>query len=224
MSSLRMPQAPGQSRPCGVTPSPRPHMRMTINHASESVRSEPGVSSGPGEAPPQPKPKADEDFLGTKELREELLSDQKGFGKRGEALTLAQVLCSLLVLFPPLKISGIVDFLALLLIVSGVTFAVYGLYSLGRSFSPLPTLRIKHSLVTKGAYAYCRHPLYGGLLMVAFGLAALTTSESRLLFALLLSLILHFKTKAEEAALLARYGAEYSSYQYKVARFIPYFF
>ena len=60
--------------------------------------------------------------------------------------------------------------------------------------------------------------------MVAFGLAALTTSESRLLFALLLSLILHFKTKAEEAALLARYGAEYSSYQSKVARFIPYFF
>jgi protein-S-isoprenylcysteine O-methyltransferase Ste14 len=168
--------------------------------------------------------KSPDDFLGTQELREELLADKKDLGRRGEPLTIAQVIAFLLVLFPPVKLNGLFEFLALGLIVAGITFGIYGFYSLGRNFSPLPTPRTKHKLVTHGAYAYCRHPLYGGLIMVSLGLAAYTFSEARLLFTIIMCFILSVKSKAEEVALTALYGEEYKAYEAKVSKFIPYLY
>lgn len=38
---------------------------------------------------------------------------------------------------------------------------IYGLLSLGRSFSPLPDLRKRHDLVTSGMYSECRVAFLG---------------------------------------------------------------
>jgi protein-S-isoprenylcysteine O-methyltransferase Ste14 len=90
---------------------------------------------------------------------------------------------------------------------------VYGLFSLGRSFSPLASPRKKHRLVTTGLYAHIRHPIYGGMVLAALGLAAITRSEGRLALAILLWFIVEQKAKFEEAALAQRYGEEYAAYK-----------
>jgi protein-S-isoprenylcysteine O-methyltransferase Ste14 len=70
--------------------------------------------------------------------------------------------------------------------------------------------------------AHVRHPLYGGLLMAAVGLAGVTGSESRLACAALLWLVVERKAAFEEAALAARYGADWAAYAAKTPyKFVP---
>jgi protein-S-isoprenylcysteine O-methyltransferase Ste14 len=72
----------------------------------------------------------------------------------------------------------------------GLVMMVAGQQSLGNSLSPFPIPREDAALVTNGAYSYVRHPMYTGLLLVAFGLSVATGSAVRFLFsALLLSVL-----------------------------------
>lgn len=56
---------------------------------------------------------------------------------------------------------------------------------------------------------------------MAFGLAAVTYSETRLVICLLLYLVLNYKAKQEELALQERHGAAYEVYVRDVGRFFP---
>lgn len=161
-----------------------------------------------------------DDIFGTKELVSEL-QDQQLFGKRGEAWFFAQVAVFLLVVFPPIPLRGLVDMVGTLAVTAGVVFMIYGLFSLGRNFSPLPQPRRRHLLVTKGMYSYVRHPIYAGLLLVCFGWAAISGCEGRLALSCLLWWVLEKKVSAEESALKERYQ-EYQEYQKKVPKFFPY--
>jgi protein-S-isoprenylcysteine O-methyltransferase Ste14 len=108
---------------------------------------------------------------------------------------------------------------------AGLVFCVYGVICLGRSFSPLPTPRKNHRLVTTGLYAHLRHPIYGGLILAALGLAAVTRSEGRLALAILMWVVLEYKAAAEEAALAVRYGADYKAYAARTTRkFLPFLY
>lgn len=162
------------------------------------------------------------DMFGAQELLTEL-QDQDQFGKRGEAWTFAQVAAIVLVLLPPFQLVGLVDILATLLITSGVVFMLYGIMSLGRFISPLAAPRKSHELITTGMYNYVRHPMYGGLLMAAFGLAVITRSETRLAMAALLWVVLEKKVTIEERMLLERYGQVYQDFKAKVTKkFFPF--
>jgi protein-S-isoprenylcysteine O-methyltransferase Ste14 len=120
--------------------------------------------------------------------------------------------------FATFKSTGCAGVLALL---TGAIFFIYSVVSLGRSFSPLIAPRRNNELVTSGMYQYMRHPLYAGLLLLAFGLAAVTYSETRLVLALLLQAVLTYKAKKEEESLLERHGESYSEYMKEVDRFFP---
>mmetsp|Transcript_12694 Transcript_12694/g.27501 ORF Transcript_12694/g.27501 Transcript_12694/m.27501 type:complete len:304 (+) Transcript_12694:94-1005(+) len=166
-------------------------------------------------------PKGEPDFFASQELVEEL-KDSTQLGKRGEAWFFAQIAALALIVFPPVPLVGLIDLVGTLALTSGLVFIGYGLLSLGRNLSPMPTPRKTHTLVTSGMYSYVRHPMYGGSLLAALGLAAVTRSEPRLALAALLWYILEQKVKYEERALLERYGAEYEQYKAKVKKFIPY--
>ena len=99
--------------------------------------------------------------------------------------------------------------------------SIFACLCLGRSFSPLVAPRRNNELVTTGMYQYMRHPLYAGLLLLAFGIAAVTYSETRLVLALLLFFVLNIKAKNEEDALSERHGEEYEEYMREVGRFFP---
>ena len=59
--------------------------------------------------------------LKSQELAEELV-DPKAFGKSGEAWVFAQVATIALLVFPPIPLSGLVDFIGVLLLTTGVVF------------------------------------------------------------------------------------------------------
>jgi protein-S-isoprenylcysteine O-methyltransferase Ste14 len=108
-------------------------------------------------------------------------------------------------------------------LIFGAIIVVYSIFNLGKSFSPLITPRKNNVIVSTGIYQYTRHPLYLGIIMLAFGLSAVCRDESRLMLSCLLALILNYKAKKEEDAMLLKHGKEYQNYMNEVSRFVPTF-
>ena len=105
-----------------------------------------------------------------------------------------------------------------LLIVGGAAVAAWGIRSLGRSLTP-GTEPLPHApLVTSGAYARARHPIYSGVVLLLTGYALVWSNWT---LALLLGLVawLYFDAKArvEERWLLARHP-RYGEYMRRVRR------
>jgi protein-S-isoprenylcysteine O-methyltransferase Ste14 len=104
------------------------------------------------------------------------------------------------------------------LIAAGLALAVWGVRSLGRSLTPGTEPLPGAPLVTSGAYAHVRHPIYTGIVL---GLAGYTLAWSNWTFALVVGLLtlayFNGKAKAEERWLVQRYPS-YVSYMHQVPR------
>ena len=104
------------------------------------------------------------------------------------------------------------------LIVAGLAVAVWGVRSLGRSLTPGTEPLPDAPLVTSGAYAHFRHPIYAGIVLV---LAGYTLAWSNWTLALLAGLLargyFNGKAKAEERWLAQRYPS-YETYMRHVPR------
>ena len=136
-----------------------------------------------------------------------------------------------LVLFGPKALPGLAPwprplaqaatFAGLILAGAGGVLLLVSALRLGRNLTPLPHPREGSSLVQTGPYRLVRHPIYAGVLAVAFGWALLVHGGLTLGFAVLLLVLLELKSRKEERWLCARYPG-YESYRQRVARFIPY--
>jgi protein-S-isoprenylcysteine O-methyltransferase Ste14 len=104
------------------------------------------------------------------------------------------------------------------LIAAGLALAVWGVRSLGRSLTPGTEPLPGAPLVTSGAYACVRHPIYGGIVL---GLAGYTLAWSNWTLALVVGLLtwayFNGKAKAEERWLVRRHPT-YEAYMRKVPR------
>ena len=105
-------------------------------------------------------------------------------------------------------------------IVVGALLMFLGARALGASFTPLPRPLETARLVETGIYAQVRHPIYGGLMVAAFGYGGLTASPLALVLAAILAALLVAKTIREEAWLVERY-AGYPDYRRRTRRFFP---
>jgi len=192
-----------------------------------------GQSSAPdatGAAPAQPpsplQPEKFDEMFNLSELSEEIASEiasgEKQLG-RGEALVVAQLALLACVAFPPGPVQQLLDGTSIAVLLAGGVYLASSLFDLGRNLSPLPAPRKTHELVTKGAYATVRHPMYAGVLLAVLGLAGVTHSGARLALAALLWYVLDEKASIEEAALSERYP-EYNAYKAKVKKFIPFIY
>jgi protein-S-isoprenylcysteine O-methyltransferase Ste14 len=77
-------------------------------------------------------------------------------------------------------------------------------------------------LITGGPYAYVRNPIYGGTIILGFGMAALIGDPLGFGLAALAFALLYFGiVPAEEEFLLHQFGADYERYRRAVPRFIP---
>ena len=103
-------------------------------------------------------------------------------------------------------------------VVAGLALAVWGLRSLGRGLTPGTEPLPGAPLVTSGAYAHVRHPIYAGIVL---GLAGYTLAWSNWTLALLVALLarayFNGKAKAEERWLLERHPT-YRAYMQRVPR------
>ena len=118
----------------------------------------------------------------------------------------------------PLRLAGIV--VGIVLIAGGIVLAVRGAVDLSAAFTPLPKPREGAALVETGVYAFVRHPIYGGLMLAAFGWAIGQASIVAVALAVALAAFLLVKSVREEAWLEQRFP-DYAAYRARTRRLIP---
>jgi len=106
---------------------------------------------------------------------------------------------------------------------AGGMLALAGALHLGRNLTPFPRPRADAVLVRSGAYRIVRHPIYGGLILMAFGWALWVHGGLTLLYALALLVLLDVKTRHEERWLVAKFD-DYRDYQRRVRRLVPFLY
>lgn len=108
-----------------------------------------------------------------------------------------------------------------LLGMAGLALCWQGIASLGSSLTPFPRPSDGASLREGGVYGRARHPIYGGVLLLALGWS-LALSPLALVPTGLLWLLLEAKSRHEESMLLERYPG-YAAYRERVRRrFVPF--
>ncbi|ATE62020.1 methyltransferase family protein [Thauera sinica] len=154
-------------------------------------------------------------------------------GRRGEWYVAAQGLLFALVAFGPRSASGLPPWpepAAALATAAGIGLLVLGAaicaaaaLHLGSNLTPLPHPRDDATLVTTGLYRYVRHPIYCGVLLLAFGWALFVQGWLTLAYAALLFAFFDLKSRREETWLMARFP-DYADYRRRVRRLIPFLY
>jgi protein-S-isoprenylcysteine O-methyltransferase Ste14 len=102
----------------------------------------------------------------------------------------------------------------------GMVLLVPGFGALGSSLTPFPRPVEGATLREDGVYKRVRHPIYGGVLLLALGWS-LVLSPLALAGTVLLWVLLELKSRHEESMLLEHYP-EYRTYRERVRRrFVP---
>lgn len=114
-----------------------------------------------------------------------------------------------------------IRWLGVALAATGGAVRLWPVFVLGERFSGLVAIQPGHTLVTNGPYRFIRHPSYLGLLIAALGWALAFRSGIGVALAALFLVPLLARIRAEEALLLAQFGAEYASYRDRTYRLIP---
>jgi protein-S-isoprenylcysteine O-methyltransferase Ste14 len=154
-------------------------------------------------------------------------------GARGEWYVVAQVALIALVFLGPRTAAGLPDWPApvariatgagAILMLAGGALFVGGMVRLGANLTPLPHPRADATLVTTGAYAVVRHPLYAGGLGFAFGWALAVAGWLTLVWAMALLVLLDRKSAREERWLVRTFPG-YPDYQRRVRKLIPFLY
>ena len=109
------------------------------------------------------------------------------------------------------------------LIAGGGLLSFRGLIDLRENLTPFPRPMPGAQLVESGAYSLVRHPIYGGLILAAFGWGLVTASPPALVGAAVLAGFFNLKSRREEAWLAEQF-AGYGSYQTRTRRMIPWLY
>jgi protein-S-isoprenylcysteine O-methyltransferase Ste14 len=104
----------------------------------------------------------------------------------------------------------------------GLLLILIALLQLKTNLSPFPSPKKGAKLLTSGVFAFARHPIYSGVLFMAFGLSVWLNSGYKLLVSILLWLVFYLKSRYEEELLLKRFP-EYLLYKKQTGRFFPKF-
>jgi protein-S-isoprenylcysteine O-methyltransferase Ste14 len=113
--------------------------------------------------------------------------------------------------------------LGLLVAVAGLLLVLLGLGALGRSLTPFPRPHARAELREGGVLKLVRHPIYGGLLLVALAWS-LAEAPLACVPTLLLALVFDLKARREEEWLSERYTA-YDAYRQRTPhRLLPWLY
>jgi protein-S-isoprenylcysteine O-methyltransferase Ste14 len=86
-------------------------------------------------------------------------------------------------------------------------------------------LHKNQGLATQGPYAFIRHPLYAGSLLIGLGFSTITGDPENILAILALAIAIYVPKRIyEEKKLAGQYGEAWSAYAAKVPAILPYKF
>jgi protein-S-isoprenylcysteine O-methyltransferase Ste14 len=109
------------------------------------------------------------------------------------------------------------------LFAAGALFALLGVINLGRNLTPLPLPKENATLIVSGAYRFVRHPIYSGIIFMAFGWGVWLHSWLTLGYACLLAIFFDIKSRFEERLLMEKFP-EYAAYRQRVRKLIPFIY
>jgi len=132
----------------------------------------------------------------------------------------AIIACSFAGVSWPQSVQGACVVVGLVIAAAGAVEFVSGIAALGRSLTPLPRPGPDATFRGGGALRFARHPIYGGVLLLAFG-GSLAGVPLGLAPTAALAVVFDLKARREEGWLDERYP-EYADYRRRTRRrFIP---
>lgn len=105
---------------------------------------------------------------------------------------------------------------------SGQLIRWWAVLTLKDQFTVEVTIRSGHRLVRTGPYRFARHPSYTGMALWFLGLGiALNNWASLVALCLPFLVVMSYRIRVEEQALLQAFGAEYEEYAKRTKRWFP---
>lgn len=120
------------------------------------------------------------------------------------------------------ELSSNLHSLALITALMGLLLVLAAILQLNKNLSPFPSPKKGAKLITGGVFAFSRHPIYSGILFMAFGLGFWLGSGYKLMISLLFFVLFYLKSKYEERRLEEAFR-EYPVYKKNTGRFFPKF-
>jgi protein-S-isoprenylcysteine O-methyltransferase Ste14 len=154
-------------------------------------------------------------------------------GSRGEWYVIVQAVLMLLVFVGPRTFPGLGQWtlpfarprqiVGGALLVAGGAFFLAALLRLGSALTPLPYPKDGAALVQTGPFALVRHPIYSGGLIASIGIALIVSGWLTFVYVAALFLLLDIKSRQEERWLAQKFP-EYSAYQRRVRKLLPFLY
>jgi len=150
---------------------------------------------------------------------------------RGEWYVLVQAILFVLILWGPRNWPGLgwplsdsaSSISGFALMALGLALSIAAAFNLGGNLTPLPHPKDDASFVFSGPYRVVRHPMYGGVILLALGWAVHVEGGLTLAYAASTILFFDIKTRREERWLMQRFP-EYAAYRTRVRKLIPFIY
>jgi len=117
---------------------------------------------------------------------------------------------------------SVIQIASWILLLGSIVIAIQGFYLLHKIGRPTQGIEDTTILVKKGVYKYIRHPLYGSLILIAFGSLLKDITLLSVVLATLAAIFSVATAMVEEKENLQRFGDEYASYMKSTKRFLPF--
>jgi len=106
--------------------------------------------------------------------------------------------------------------------VIGLLITLWARFALGSNWSGSVTFKENHELITSGPYAFVRHPIYTGMLMMLLGTVIISGHAFGFALLALGTFMLWLKSLDEERMMLKHFPDSYPGYKKRVAALIPF--
>lgn len=122
-------------------------------------------------------------------------------------------------------LAGVISIMKLPLYIAGVILIVLGviLWVQAVLISKIDKNISENKLVTTGAYAWVRNPIYSAFTIIFTGVLCLQNNLFLLIFPFVYWILMSILVRKEEVVLEKTFGREYLLYKSKVNRCIPWF-
>jgi protein-S-isoprenylcysteine O-methyltransferase Ste14 len=116
---------------------------------------------------------------------------------------------------PVLAVTGAV------IAIAATALLLWARWTLGAMWASVPVLQEQHRLVTHGPYGIVRHPIYTGLLGLAFGATLTFGFGSRLLLLAFVTVLVLRRVYVEDRLMAGEFGGQYDAYRARVPALFP---
>ncbi len=103
----------------------------------------------------------------------------------------------------------------------GLAIALWARRTLAGNWSSNVTFKEDHELIQRGPYAYARHPIYTGILLMMLGTAITANQKGALVGVAVVFMGLWWKLRQEESLMLKHFPGAYPAYRQRVKALIP---